>query len=407
MVNCIALTNGKLITPFREIDQGCVLIKGEFIEKIGKVYEIEIPDGTKIVDVGGKYISPGFIDSHLHGAFGGSVMASTEKDLKLMAEGLVQCGTTSFLPATLSGPWDAIVNSIDCITQAMKKDLQGAKILGVHLEGPYINLEQKGAQNPKYIYPPQSEQYLSLLEKYPSIIRVTAAPEVLGCLELGQELRKRKIVAAIGHSNATYQQVIKAVENGYTHVTHMFSGMSGLHRIKAYRVSGVIESTLLIDELTTEMIADGHHLPPSLMKLVLHAKGMDKVCLVTDSMSAAGMGPGNYNLGGLEVVVEADIPDEFEIPTQENNYVAKLTDRSSFASSVSTMDRLVRNMVKYVGFNVRQAVKLVTYNPAKIQGLDNDIGVLAENKIADITVFDDNINIKMTIVDGEIIYENL
>ena len=406
MVNRIALINGTLITPFREIDQGCVLIKGEFIEKIGKVDEVQIPNDAKVIDVGGMYISPGFIDSHLHGAFGGSVMSCSEKDLQLMAQGLVKCGTTSFLPTTLSRPWDEIIQSVDCITQAMQKDLKGSKIIGVHLEGPYVSLEQKGAQNPKYIYPPQPEQYLPLLEKYPSIIRLTAAPEVPGGLELGQELRKRKIVAAIGHSNATYQQVIEAVENGYTHVTHMFSGMSGLRRIKGYRVSGVIESTLLIDELTTELIADGHHLPPSLMKLVFHTKGMDKVCLVTDSMSAEGLGGGKYELGGLEVIVEADIPDEFEIPTQENNYVAKLTDRSVFASSVSTMDQLVRNMIQLIGLNVRQAVKLVTYNPAKIQGLEDKIGILAENKKADIAVFDSNIDIKMTIVDGKLLYES-
>lgn len=407
MENYIALTNGKLITPFQEINDGCVLIKGEVIKRVGKTDEIEIPDGTRIIDVKRMYISPGFIDTHLHGAFSGSVMPCKEKDLRIMAQGLVKCGVTSFVPTTLSGPWDVIVNSVECVTEAMQKDFKGSKILGVHLEGPYVSLEQKGAQNQEGIYPPQPEQYLPLLDKYPSIIRMTAAPEVPGGLELGQELRKRRIVAAIGHSDATYQQVIKAVENGYTHVTHMFSGMSGLHRVKAYRVSGVIESTLVMDELTTELIADGHHLPPSLMKLVFHSKGMDKVCLVTDSMSAAGLEPGNYNLGGLEVIVEADIPDEFEIPTQKNNYVAKLTDRSSFAGSVSTMDRLVRNMVKFVGLNISQAVELATYNPAKIQGLDASIGILAENKKADIAVFNSNIDIKMTIVDGKILYESL
>jgi len=357
MENRIALTNSKVITPFREIDHGCILIKDDVIEKVGKVNEIEIPDGTRTIAVKGMYISPGFIDTHLHGAFGGSVMTATEKDLKKMAQGLVQYGTTSFLPTTLSGSWDVIIHSVDCISQSMKKDFKGSKILGVHLEGPYVSLEQKGAQNPENIYPPQPEQYLPLLDKYPNIIRMTAAPEVPGGLELGQELRRRRIVAAIGHSNATYQQVVQAVENGYTHVTHMFSSMSGLHRVKAYRVSGVIESTLLLDELTTELIADGHHLPPSLMKLVIHSKGIDKVCLVTDSMSAAGMEPGNYNLAGLEVIVEADIPDEFEIPTQENNYVAKLTDRSVFASSVSTMDKLLRNTIKLCELNVRQAVQ--------------------------------------------------
>ncbi len=228
MENCIALLNGKLITPFREINEGCVLIKGKLIAKVGKMDEMTLPEDTEIIDVKGRYITPGFIDSHLHGAFGGSVMAATENDFKLMAQGLVRCGTTSFLPTTLSAPWDDIIKTVDCISQAMKKDLQGARILGVHIEGPYLNLEQKGAQNPEYIYPPNPDQYLPLLDNYPSVIRLTAAPEVAGGLELGQELRKRNMVAAIGHSNATYPQVLEAIENGYSHVTHMFSAMSGI-----------------------------------------------------------------------------------------------------------------------------------------------------------------------------------
>ncbi len=407
MTEYIALLNGKLITPFREIDKGFVLIKDDLIKKIGPMEEAIIPEGTQIIDVKGMYISPGFIDTHLHGAFGGSVMSATEKDLLLMAQGLAQCGTTSFLPTTLSAPWEEVLKAVDCISQTMKKDLLGARILGIHIEGPYINLEQKGAQNPEHIYPPNPEQYLPLLDEYPAIIRITAAPEVPGGLELGQELKRRNIVAAIGHSHASYQQVLAAVENGYSHVTHMFSGMSGIQRIKGYRISGVIESTLLLDELSTELIADGHHLPPSLMKLVLHSKGMDKVCLVTDSMSAAGMGPGEYELGGLQVIVEANIPEEFEIPTQENNYVAKLTDRSSFASSVSTMDKLVKNMINYCDLNIRQAIQLVTYNAAHIQHWEDKIGILAENKKADIIVFDSNINIKITLVDGVLLYNNL
>ncbi len=240
MENCIAVIDGKLITPFREIDKGFVLIKDDLIEKIGQMKEAVIPEGTQIIDVRGRYIAPGFIDSHLHGAFAGSVMAATENDLKLMAQGLVRCGTTSFLPTTLSAPWDDVIKAVDCITRAMEKDLQGARILGVHIEGPYINLEQKGAQNPEYIYPPDPDQYLPLLDKYPSVIRVTAAPEVPGCLELGRQLRKRNMVAAIGHSNATYPQVLEAIENGYSHVTHMFSGMSGVKRIKGYRISELL-----------------------------------------------------------------------------------------------------------------------------------------------------------------------
>ena len=409
MAKRIALINGTLITPFREISGGFILIKDNLIEEIGHMGQMDettFPENTHIIDVKGSYISPGFIDSHLHGAFGGSVMSATEKDLQIMAQGLAQCGTTSFLPTTLSAPWDEVIGAVDCISRVMKRDLQGARILGIHLEGPYINLEQKGAQNPEYIYPPAPEQYLPLLNDYPEIIRVTAAPEIPGGMELAQELRRRKIVVAIGHSSATYQQVLQAIENGYSHVTHMFSGMSGIKRIKGYRISGVIESTLLLDELTTELIADGHHLPPSLMKLVLHCKGMEKVCLVTDSMTAAGLGPGKYELGGLEVIVEPNIPKEFEIPTQENNYVAKLTDRSSFASSVSTMDKLIKNMIRYCDLSIREAVQLVTYNVAKIQNLDNEIGILADNKKADITVFDNNVDIEMTIVGGKMMYSS-
>ena len=407
MAKRIALINGKLLTPFREISEGFVLIKDNLIEKIGQMEEIVFPENTQLIDVKSSYISPGFIDSHLHGAFGGSAMSATEEDLQAMAQGLAQCGTTSFLPTTLSAPWDEVIKAVDCISRAMKRDLQGARILGVHLEGPYVNLEQKGAQNPEYIYPPDPEQYLPLLNNYPDIIRVTAAPEIPGGMELAQELRRRKIVAAIGHSSATYQQVLQAIENGYSHVTHMFSGMSGIKRIKGYRISGVIESTLLMDELTTELITDGHHLPPSLMKLVLHSKGMDKVCLVTDSMDAAGLGPGKYSVGGLEVIVEANIPDEFEIKVQDNNYVAKLTDRTSFASSVSTMDKLIKNMIRHCDLSIRQAVQLATYNVAKIQHLEDEIGILAENRKADIVVFDSNINIKMTAVNGEIIFNKI
>jgi len=152
------------------------------------------------------------------------------------------------------------------------------------------------------------------------------------------------------------------------------------------------------------MIADGHHLPPSLMKLILNTKGLDKVCLVTDSMKAAGLGPGQFNLGGLEVIIEANIPEIFEIPSQKNNYVAKLLDRSSFASSVATMDQLLRNVVRFVGLNVVDAVKLATINPAKMQKLDDQIGILAKGMKADITVFDDNLNIDLTMVDGKIVY---
>ena len=405
MEQAILLTNGKIITPLRQINRGAILIEGDTIKDLEPSDRIRIPEDAMVIDAKGMWISPGFIDLHLHGSWGGDVMAGSLSDLTRMAEGLVKGGVTSFLPSTLSGPLSGIVKAVECVEEAMRKEMKGARILGVHLEGPFFSMEQKGAQNPEYIIPPRPEDYLPILGKHPSILRVSAAPEIPGGLELGQELKRRGIVASIGHSNATYQEVVRAVGCGYTHATHIFSAMSTVRRVDAYRVSGVLEAVLVIDELTTEMIADGHHLPPSLMKLVLKCKGMEKVCLVTDAMMAAGLGPGKYALGGLDVIVESAIPEVFEIPAQEGNYVAKLADRSAFASSVATMDQLLRVAVMHVGLSVADAVKLITLNPARMQKIDHERGLLVPGMKADITVFDDDLKIQLTLVEGKIRYQ--
>ncbi len=405
MEKAVILTNATLITPIREIKNGTVVIKNGLIADYGSAPEIRIPKEALVFDLEGAYLSPGFIDLHLHGAWGGDVMSGSTKDIAAMAEGLVKNGVTSFLPTTLSGPLQQIEKAVQSIEQVMKSNLRGARVLGAHLEGPYFNMRQRGAQNPEHIINPKPEDYLPLLDKYQCIKRVSAAPEIPGGLELGRELKRRGIAASIAHSDATYSDVIQAVEAGYSHVTHIFSGMSTVQRIDAYRVSGVLESALLLDELTTEIIADGHHLPPSLMKLVLKTKGLDKACLVTDSMAAAGLGPGDFELGGLKVIIEAQIPKVFEIPTQAKNYVAKLADRSAFASSVATMDQLVRNMVRFTGLSVLDAVKMATVNPARMQRIDHETGIIAKGLRADLVAFDPEIEIKLTMAGGEIVYQ--
>lgn len=399
-------TNARVITPIEQIERGFVWVEADTIRAVGSMGELTIPENVAVCDLQGAFLSPGFIDLHLHGAWGGDVMNATMDDLRLIAQGLVTNGVTAFLPTTLSGKMEKIAQVVDCVDQALDRNWNGAKILGVHLEGPYFSNAQKGAQNPEYIINPDPLDYMPLLEKYACIKRVSAAPELPGALELGRELRKRKIVASIAHSDASYQQILKAIQAGYTHATHMYSGMSTIHRIEAYRVAGVIEAVLLQDELTTELIGDGHHLPPSLMKLVLKTKGLDRVCLVTDAMAAAGLGPGRYSLGGLDVIIEAEIPDEFEIATESRNYVAKLVDKSAFASSVTTMDRMVWNIVKYVGLSIADAIRLVTWNPARMQGLASERGLIAPGLKADLTVFDSEINILMTMVEGQIVYRS-
>ena len=402
----LVFKDAKIITPIRIINNGVLVVREGKISSVGPGNEIKIPKNAKVIDVAGKYVTPGFIDIHVHGGGGADIMDATEKALERISITHAKGGTTSIVPTISSGPLDHMMKAIEVVQQAKKekKVLPGADVLGVHIEGPYFSPDQKGAQNPEYLKEPKPEEYLTFLDKYDCILNVSAAPELEGALELGRELRKRGIVASIAHTNATYQDILLAIEAGYTHVTHMYSGMSGLKRINAYRISGVIESTLLLDELSTELILDGHHLPPSLIKLIIKAKGLDKLSLITDAISATGLGSGKCCVGGIDAIIETKVPEEFEIPEEEGNFVAKLLTRDSFAGSVTTMDRCIRNMVKLVGLSIQDAIKMATVNPAKVVGVDDRKGSLTRGKDADIVVFDNDVRVFLTMVKGRILY---
>ena len=219
------------------------------------------------------------------------------------------------------------------------------------------------------------------------------APELPGALECGKVLRDNGIQLAIGHSGATYEEVLRAIESGYTHVTHMYSGMSGVKRVHLQRVAGVIETALLRDELEVEFIGDGMHLPPHLVWLILKNKSRGKICVVTDAMRATAMSEGIYEFGGMEVLVEEG--------------VAKLKDKSAFAGSVATMDRVVRFLVKDVGLTVEDAITLVSFNPAKSAGVAERKGSIALGKDADLVIFDAEFEVLMTMVQGNIVYSKL
>ncbi len=400
----LKLTDGTVITPFRTIEQGVVVIEGHQIAYVG-TKNSNVPKGQKI-EINGCYVSPGFIDIHVHGGGGHDVMEGTLDALDTIAQTHAKGGTTAWLATTVTAPIDEIAHALHAINQGMIAGLESAKLLGAHVEGPYLHPDQAGAQNPVHLRLPDPREYFLLLDRFPCTRRVSVAPELPGALELGNELRKRGILASIGHSNASYAEVLKAIEAGFSHVTHIYSGMSSVHRVSAYRIPGVLEATLVLDELTTEMIADGHHLPPSLMRLVLKAKGTNQVCVVTDAIAAAGLGPGQYQIGGLDVIVEDVVPDEYEVKLGPGSYVAKLVDRSAFAGSAATMIMLVRNLVNLVGLPLLEAVKMATWVPARILGLSTERGLLAPGFKADLTVFDENFNVKMTIVEGKIVYRS-
>jgi N-acetylglucosamine-6-phosphate deacetylase len=389
----IKIFNGKIITPHQLIDDGCILLTNDKITSISDK-NIEVENAIE-VDAKGKYISPGFIDIHVHGGGGHDFMDADEEAFLAIAKVHAQYGTTSMLPTTLTSTKEELLQTLAAYESANKKNVNGAQFLGMHLEGPYLAIGQRGAQDPRYIRDPDPDEYTEILSKYSCIKRWSAAPELKGAIEFGRYVVSKNILPAIAHTDAIYEEVVEAFNNGYTLITHLYSAMSGVMRRNAYRYAGVIESAYLIDEMDVEIIADGIHLPPPLLKLVYKIKGADKTALITDAMRAAGMPEGESVLGnlknGLKVIVE--------------NGVAKLPDRSSFAGSVATADRLVRTMILKAGIPLVDAIKMITLTPARILKVSDKKGSLEMGKDADILIFDEDININTTIVNGQIVYQ--
>lgn len=388
----IKIFNAKVITPFRIIPQGSVLISDGVIAAVSEG-NIVAADALEI-NARGKFVAPGFIDIHVHGGGGHDFMDGNETAFLKIAETHVRYGTTAMLPTTLTSEREGLFETLSIYEEANKKNINGSQFLGMHLEGPYFAMSQRGAQDPRYIREPDPQEYKAVIAHSSSIRRWSAAPELKGAIEFGQYLRANGILAAVAHTDAIYEEVIEAFDNGYTLATHLYSAMSGVTRRNAFRYAGVIESAFIIDEMDVEIIADGVHLPAPLLKLVYKIKGADRTALITDSMRAAGMPPGKSILGnlknGLPVIVEDD--------------VAKLPDRTAFAGSVATADRLVRNMVNMADVPLIDAVKMMTSTPARIIGVSDRKGSLAKGKDADLVIFDEKIRIETTIIKGRVVY---
>lgn len=391
----IKIYNGKIITPHRTINGGCIIIEG------GKILEVSTSDilieNALEINAKGNYIGPGFIDLHVHGGGGHDFMDNEPEGFLAIAALHAKHGTTALMPTTLSSEHQDLMDTLSVYETANARNVNGAQFIGIHIEGPYFSMEQRGAQDPRYIRAPVPAEYQEIIASSKSIKRWSAAPELTGALEFAQYLSERGILPSIAHTNAIYEEVLPAFEKGFRHATHFYSCMSGVSRRNAYRYAGVIESAYLLDAMTVEIIADGIHLPAPLLKLVLKIKGADRTALVTDAMRAAGMPPGPSILGsrrdGLEVIVEDN--------------VAKLKDRTAFAGSVATMDRLIRNMVTMADATLEDAVKMASLTPANIIGIGDRKGSLVAGKDADIVIFDEEINILRTMVAGKSIYEKL
>ncbi|MFA5651143.1 MAG: N-acetylglucosamine-6-phosphate deacetylase [Proteiniphilum sp.] len=397
MNNRIIIQNGKIIFPDRIEENLSIICENGKIVDILKPEDVVPVEGDEVIDARGKYVSSGFIDIHTHGGGGHDFMDGTVEAYLGAAEKHAQHGTTALLPTTLTSTTDELMKTFDTYREAAKQNKKGAKFLGLHLEGPYFAYNQRGAQDPKYLRNPEPEEYNMILKEASDIIvRWSLAPELPGALEFGKVLGERKILTAVAHSDAIYEEVVDAFDAGFTLATHLYSGMSTITRRNAYRYAGVVEAAYLIDDMDVEIIADGVHLPKSLLQFVYKFKGPDRTALCTDSMRGAGMPDGESILGSLEKGQKVIIEDG----------VAKLPDRTAFAGSVATTDRLVRTMVEIAEVPLVDAVKMMTLTPARILKIDNQKGSIQKGKDADFVIFDNNIHVSHTILEGNVIYRD-
>lgn len=385
----ILFKNARIITP-TGITPGELLTDGERIGKIA--FDGRIDDAAdETVDVRGNYLSPGFIDIHTHGAGGSDFMDGTLEDIYQACRTHLAHGTTSILPTTLTSTRESLMEFLELFNQVEMKKRGLSTILGLHLEGPYFSYEQRGAQSPEHLRNPDREEYLEALRRTDRIKRWSFAVELSGAEEFLNVLKEHGIVSSLAHSDADCRQVMRAYENGMEALTHFYSAMTGVKRVNAYRTAGAVEAGYLLDDLYVEVIADGRHLPGELLQLIYKVKGADRICLVTDSMRAAGMPDGESVLGsrkdGLNVIVE--------------DGVAKLCDRSAFAGSVATADRLVRTMYRMTDAPLYEVVKMMTLTPARLMKMDTETGSIAAGKMADLVVFDEEIRIGKVMTRGE------
>jgi N-acetylglucosamine-6-phosphate deacetylase len=376
---------GKVITKNGIIDEGCVGIEGNKIIYVGKYNKCY--NFSKILDFNNDFISPGFIDIHIHGAYGRDIIEGEESAIETISSFIASKGTTGFLPTILTAPLEDMINSLYSIEKYIEnkeKEIKGAKILGINIEGPFLNKKYKGAQREDCILLPNFEILKKLTTN--NVKLMTLAPEVEGCCEIIKYLNNMGIKISAGHTDAMSSDMEKAISLGLSHITHLFNGMRPLH----HREPGIIGVALINNNISVEIIADGIHLSPYILKLVGMIKPKEKIILITDSMMATGLSDGEYKLAEQRVFVK--------------DGKATLSD-GTIAGSTLTLNMAVKNMVEKGGFKIEDAVFMASYSPSLLLGLEDRKGSLEIGKDADITIFDDNFNVKMTIVEGKVVFE--
>lgn len=386
-----AIIAGTIYTPAEEIQNGVILIEGHRIAKVGPREQVKIPQGAAVIDYQDRTIVPGFIDIHIHGAVGYDLMEASPEAVAAVGKYLARHGTTSYAATTVAASLDRTLNAAKGLSEIIRAsnsshvvsdNITGAQPLCIHLEGPFLNIKRRGAHPASQIQKPSTELLAKYLDAADGTVRLlTLAPELEGALTVLEFARSRGLKVGIGHSNATYEEAKSAIEAGATHAVHFFNAM----RPFMHRDSGIIGAVLTDDRVSAELICDGIHVEPTAIRLLVRSKGAERLILVSDSLSGAGMPDGNYRLGNFTVHVAGGV-----CRTVEGN----------LAGSTIMLDAALRNLSSYTGLSYKQCLPCVTSNPAGILGLEDQKGVIAPRADADLAVLDQQFYVTQTYVRG-------
>lgn len=389
-----AFLHGALITDSGLVPDGIVLARDGRIEYAGPRSGTQLPPDAAQVDARGLYISPGFIDIHVHGGSGSDFMDATAADVEEVFRYHAAHGTTALCPTTATAPLEEILAALEVAQQYRSGPQRWGRALGAHIEGPYLAMSKRGCHLPEYVRNPDPREWKQILERGP-IASMTLAPELPGARELVEELHRRGSNANAGHSEALYHEMDEAVAWGVTHVTHLYCAMTDAmnNRWRGTpnpRAAGMVEAVYLDDRLSSELITDGKHLSREMLRLAFRNKGPEKLAIITDAMRGAGMPDGQYTFGPRHGMM-ATVRDR----------EARTPDGTALASSVFPMNEMVRVFRDLAGCPLWQAVRMASLTPATIAGAADELGSLAAGKWADIVLVDEDVNVKATYVAGE------
>jgi N-acetylglucosamine-6-phosphate deacetylase len=383
----IALVNARVLSPDEDIPRATVILEQGRIVAVGE--GLPPPAGAQIMDLAGLTLAPGFIDIHVHGGGGFSLMTEDGEEVRSYARWVVSKGVTAFLPTLVAAERSQMERWLATAASVGEAVPGGASPLGVYLEGPFVNPKRKAAFPSEGLRPPDVSELLAHVRRARGRLRLIAlAPELAGAHELMAAARDQGLVVSIGHSDAIYEEALEAISLGVTHATHCFNAMRPFH----HRDPGCLAAILASPQVAAELIADGVHVHPGAMALLLRAKGPQRTILVTDGVAPAGLGPGTYSLAGRQIEVTAG--------------VATLAD-GTLAGSVSTMDQMVRNLVRLGLATLQQALRMASLNPAAALGLEHSKGRIALGFDADLVALDESLEVAMTFVGGDLAFRRL